>query len=139
MSKKSESEGLKRRPSLNKQMRKKFESIIGANKDKNKLCDDVDLIDRVRSLPTQLKGTIFNIKVLIYEIYDMIFANFLRTKSKKSVIFIFQLIDRRNIVKIFEISFIQTSRSSQFFYICQQFRPNCHLKKSFLGLQLLSS
>ena len=115
MSKKSESEGLKRRPSLNKQMRKKFESIIGANKDKNKLCDDVDLIDRVRSLPTQLKGTIFNIKVLIYEIYDIIFANFLRTKSKKSVIFIFQLIDRRNIVKIFEISFIQTSLSGQFF------------------------
>ena len=82
MSKKSESEGLKRRPSLNKQMRKKFESIIGANKDKNKLCDDVDLIDRVRSLPTQLKGTIFNIKVSIYTIYDIHFAIFLRTKSK---------------------------------------------------------
>ena len=65
VSKKSESEGLKRRPSLNKQMRKKFESIIGASKDKNKLCDDVDLIDRIRSLPTQLKGTIFNIKVKI--------------------------------------------------------------------------
>ena len=61
VTKKSDNEGLKRRPSLNKQMRKKFESIIGTNK--NKTCDDMELLDRIRSLPLTLKGTEFNIKV----------------------------------------------------------------------------
>ena len=93
-------------------MRKKFESIIGANKDKNKLCDDVDLIDRVRSLPTQLKGTIFNIKVLIYKIYDIAFADNIKNPLPS-----FFKIDQRNIVKIFEIIFIKTSRlSDEFFF-----------------------
>ena len=62
--KKSENadQGLKRRPSLNKQMRKKFESIIGGG-NKNKACDDSELLARIRALPPSLKGTEFNIKV----------------------------------------------------------------------------
>ena len=55
--------GLKRRPSLNKQMRKKFESMIGTGSGKNKLCDDIELLERIRKLPAKLKGTEFNIKV----------------------------------------------------------------------------
>jgi len=58
--KKDEVNGLKRRPSLNKQMRKKFETVFGS---KPKQQNNLDLLTRIRSIPESIFGEVFNIKV----------------------------------------------------------------------------
>ncbi|CAG5085555.1 Oidioi.mRNA.OKI2018_I69.PAR.g10925.t1.cds [Oikopleura dioica] len=57
--KKDEVNGLKRRPSLNKQMRKKFENVFGS---KPKQQNNLDLLTRIREIPETISGEVFNIK-----------------------------------------------------------------------------
>jgi len=73
--KKDEVNGLKRRPSLNKQMRKKFETVFGS---KPKQQNNLDLLTRIRSIPESIFGEVFNIKRNKWQAaYLMIHAGYL--------------------------------------------------------------
>lgn len=78
--KKDEVNGLKRRPSLNKQMRKKFETVFGS---KPKQQNNLDLLTRIRSIPESIFGEVFNIKVNLNFEMSILYSSLISTKRHK--------------------------------------------------------